>query len=242
VLTGIVGTIQFFAEGLHRTRYLAGFLGFFAAGMIFLSLFSEALPLSAQRSISFLPVKVDPIASADAKTSLAWRLEMWRLVAKEIPRNLWLGKGYGIDPTDLYLAEESFKRGFMNDYELAARSADYHSGLLSIIVPFGVVGTAAVFLFFMAAARVIYRNMKYSDPDIKNINTFLFSFFMARLIYFFVFFGGIELDLWLFASIVGISLSVNGGLKGPAPREAVQFDLRRGRMPDAKPSPELAPA
>lgn len=240
VVTGIVALIQFFAEGLHRTKYAIGFFGFIAGALVFLAAFSESLPLSAQRAISFLPVRVDPMAAQDAKTSLLWRFEMWRLVAKDIPNHIWIGKGYAIDPTDLYMADESFRRGFINDYEMAIRAADYHSGLLSIIVPFGLLGTVAVFSFFIAALRVMYRNMRYGDADIKNINTFLFSFFFGRLIYFFLFFGGIEMDLWFFASVVGISLSVNGGLKGPPIKPRVNFELRRGRSPIRTAEPALA--
>ncbi|HUS36057.1 MAG TPA: O-antigen ligase family protein [Verrucomicrobiae bacterium] len=229
LVTILVGTIQFFAEGLHRTKYAVSFFGFFAAAFVFLALFSESLPLAAQRSISFLPVKVDPIAAVDAKSSLNWRFEMWRTVVKEIPKHLWIGKGYAIDPTDLYLAEESFRRGFINDYETAIAAADYHSGFLSMIVPFGVVGTLAFVLFFMAGARVMYRNMHYGDADVRNINVFLFSFYVGRLLYFFAFFGGIETDFWFFVSLVGISLSMNGGMKGPAVKPQMQFELRRGR-------------
>jgi hypothetical protein len=229
LVTILVATIQFFAEGLHRTKYAASFCGFFAAAFVFLAAFSESLPLAAQRAISFLPVKVDPIAAVDAKTSLAWRFEMWRTVVKEIPKHLWLGKGYAIDPTDLYMAEESFRRGFINDYETAIAAADYHSGFLSMIIPFGVVGTTAMILFFIAGARVMYRNMRYGDAEIRNINVFLFSFYVGRLVYFFGFFGGIESDLWFFVSLVGISLSMNGGMKGVAIKPQVRFDLRRGR-------------
>jgi hypothetical protein len=229
LVTVLVATIQFFAEGLHRTRYAVSFCGFFAAGFLFLAAFSESLPLSAQRAISFLPVKVDPIAASDAKTSITWRLEMWRMVVKEIPKHLWLGKGYAIDPTDLYVAEESFRRGFINDYETAIAAADYHSGFLSMIIPFGVVGTAAMMLFFFAGARVMYRNMRYGDADLRKINAFLFSFYLGRLLYFFGFFGGIETDFWFFVSLVGISLSLNGGMKAPQSKSQVQFDLRRGR-------------
>lgn len=229
LVTVLVATIQFFAEGLHRTKYAASFAGFAAAAFVFLAAFSESLPLSAQRAISFLPVRVDPIAANDAKTSLTWRFEMWRMVVKEIPKHLWLGKGYAIDPTDLYLAEESFRRGFINDYETAIAAADYHSGFLSMMVPFGVVGTTAMMLFFIAGGRVMYRNMRYGDADIKNINTFLFSFYVGRLLYFFAFFGGIETDFWFFVSLVGISLSMNGGMKGRAVKPQAQFELRRGR-------------
>lgn len=240
LVTVMVATIQFFAEGLHRTKYLASFCGFGTAGFLFLAAFSESLPLAAQRAISFLPVRVDPVAAADAKTSLNWRFEMWRLVVKEIPKNLWIGKGYALDPTDLYLAEESYRRGFINDYETAIAAADYHNGFLSMIMPFGVVGTTAFVLFFIAGARVVYNNMRYGDPEFKNINVFLFSFYIGRLVYFFVFFGGIEADLWFFVSVVGISLSLNRGMKGPAPRQQVQFDLRRGRAREE--TPHLATA
>jgi hypothetical protein len=214
VLTFLVAFVQFFSEGLYRTKYVVGLACLVAAGIATLALFSDSLPLAAQRAISFLPVKVDPIAEADARNSLQWRFEMWRAVVVEIPEHLWFGKGYAIDPTDLYLAGESMRRGFVSDYELSIRAGDYHSGPLSVIVPFGVVGSFAIALFFFAAARTLYRNMRYGDPELRNINIFLFSFYTAKVIFFIVFFGGIEYDLWQFVAAVGIGLCVNGGPQG----------------------------
>jgi hypothetical protein len=213
-LTFLVAFVQFFSEGLYRTKYVVGLACLVAAGIATLALFSDSLPLAAQRAISFLPVKVDPIAEADARNSLQWRFEMWRAVVVEIPEHLWFGKGYAIDPTDLYLAGESMRRGFVSDYELSIRAGDYHSGPLSVIVPFGVVGSFAIALFFFAAARTLYRNMRYGDPELRNINIFLFSFYTAKVIFFIVFFGGIEYDLWQFVAAVGIGLCVNGGPQG----------------------------
>jgi hypothetical protein len=119
------------------------------------------------------------------------------------------------------------------------KAGDYHSGPLSILVPFGVVGSVGLISFFFAAIRVLVKNMKYGDPDIKNINVLLFSYFVGRLIFFIVFFGGIEGDLWLFCSIVGVSLSVNGGVMKPSQaRRAIA-------SPSASPSrqqAELIPA
>ena len=206
--------VQFFTEGLHKTKYALGLAGFGAASIIFLAAFAESLPLAAQRAISFLPVRVDPVAALDAKNSVAWRLEMWEVVIQDVPDHLWFGKGYALDPTDLYLAEESVKRGFQKDYEISMRAGDYHSGPLSVLVPFGVVGVTTVILFFIAAMRALYRNFKYGDPSVKNINVSLFSYFVGHLMYFTLFFGGIESDLWVFVSTVGISLAVNGGVAG----------------------------
>jgi O-antigen ligase len=224
--------VQFFTEGLHKTRYAVGLAGFFGACVIFLAAFSESLPLAAQRAISFLPVRVDPVAAMDARTSLLWRFEMWRVVVNDVlPNHLWFGKGYAIDPADIYLAEESVKRGFQNDFEMSVRTGDYHSGPLSVLVPFGIVGTVPLILFLIAGARVMYRNYKFTDPETKNINTFLLSYFLAQLVYFILFFGGIEADLWVFASTIGISLTVNGGLKERVTEPKVKPGTEPGALP-----------
>src|ERR1051325_7354798 len=234
-------SVQFFAEKLHKTRYAVGLAAFFGACVVFLAAFSESLPLAAQRAISSLPVRVDPIAAMDAKNSLSWRFDMWKVVESDVlPNHLWFGKGYAIDPTDIYLAEESVKRGFQNDFEMSVRTGDYHSGPLSVLGPFGIVGTVPLILFLLSALRAMYRNYKQSEPDIQNINTVLFSYFVAQLIYFIFFFGGVETDLWIFASTVGISLTVNGGLRQPVTESKTKPVTQRGTLPDAGLSP--APA
>lgn len=211
-VSAIVLVIQFFAEGLYRTR-----LAFVTAGMatfffIFLSLFAEELPMAAQRAVSFLPVKVSSAASLDAQATVEWRIEMWRVVVREIPKYFWIGKGYNVDPTDLYLFNESFKRGYVSNYDLFVQAGDYHNGPLSVIVTFGIFGAIGFLWFTWASFRVMWRNMLYGDADIAKTNIFLFSFFTGRMIYFYFFFGAVDSDLWLFASIVGLSLSINGGM------------------------------
>jgi hypothetical protein len=234
----VVLMVQFFAEGLHKTKYALGFGGFLAAALVFLAAFSESLPLSAQRAISFLPVRVDPVAAIDAKNSLAWRFAMWKVVLHEVPQHLWMGKGYAIDPTDIYLAQESVKRGFQSDYELSVQTGDYHNGPLSVLVPFGVVGVVTLILFIVACIRALARNLKYGDPEVKNINTFLFSYFVGFFIYFVLFFGGIEVHLWIFVSTVGLSLAVNGGVKAPVTQPVIKLKPEGRTLPGAG----LAPA
>lgn len=230
-LLALILGFQFMAEGLYRTRYFAILL--LSCALLFgVALpFSDQLPLAAQRALTILPLKLDPVARTDAQHSLDWRLDMWRVVANEIPTYFWLGKGYAINPTDLYLAEESFKRGISTHFDPAIISGDYHSGPFSILITFGIFGALA-FLWFMAAAiRVLWRNYRYSEPEILNINRFFFAFFLARFVYYLVIFGALHVDLPTFIGIVGLSIALNGGIRS-------RSDLNVQQAPAAKPFPK----
>jgi hypothetical protein len=233
----LIVTIQFFAEGLHRTRFVLGFAGVFIVGFGLVAVFSEKLPLSAQRAISFLPVRVDPVARLNAMGSTEWRFQMWGLVAKEVPRYLWFGKGYAIDPTDLYLMGESIKRGYASDYEFSIKAGDYHNGPFSILIPFGIWGFLAFYSFIFHSIRVLWRNMRHGDEQLRRINTVLFSIFVARSFFFTVLFGALESDLWILCSIVGLSLSLNGGMRGPVRLPAIKYQPRPAQVR----RPQLAP-
>ena len=45
------------------------------------------MPGSVQRAISFLPVKVDSEILVEAQSSTDWRIQMWDVVAKEVPKS-----------------------------------------------------------------------------------------------------------------------------------------------------------
>jgi len=203
---------QFYLEGLFRTRL---FFFLLLTGVVLgaaLIPIAHKLPLAAQRSICFLPLDWDPVAKRDADASVEWRVEMWRVLAPEIPKYLLLGKGYAINPADMYLAIESARRGFRG-YEPAIITGSYHNGPLSIIIPFGIFGVIAVVWFWIAAVRVLYLNRRYGDPRLDNINTFFFAYFVARIIFFVFVFGAIAPDLATFVGIVGMSISINGGVR-----------------------------
>lgn len=234
----ILALVQFFAEGLHRTRYAAGAAAFAVVIFLMLAGFSDKLPLATQRALSFLPIKVDATTAYDANTSIEWRLRMWKVVTKRIPDYFWLGKGYAVDPADLYFTNESMKRGYAEGFDWAITAGDYHNGPLSIILPFGIFGVLAFVWFCWASIRVLWRNMRQGDAEIRNINVFLFSLFVSRVVFFTFFFGSLESDLWPLASVVGISLALNGGSKQPPPRQAMKFE-RRGKLARLE---ELTPA
>ncbi len=220
ILLGVLFLTQFWYERLLRTKFFpialvsALLVGLFIVG------YAEQLPLPVQRSLTFLPIKVHPMARQDAQGSLEWRLSMWKVVIHDVPQYLWLGKGYTFSSVDLYLIHESILRGFFELYEETLVTGNYHNGLLTLIVPFGLPGAVAFVWFLFAGWRVLRRNYLYGDADLKNINTFLIAYFGARLVFYVFFYGQFDLDLMVFTSLIGLSISLNGGVKSP-PRPAL---------------------
>ena len=203
-------SLQFYFEGLHRTRMFPILLVMGTLGLAGLIPFAQKLPLSIQRCLSVLPIPVNPGVRIDAQSSTEWRLRMWDVLVPEISRYFWLGKGYTASATDYYLSYESTKRGFSADYDTSLIAGDYHSGPLSILIPFGIFGVISFLCFIVAALRVLYLNYRDSDPSIKGINTFLLAYFSGKIVFFLLIFGASHSDLILLAGVVGLSLTING--------------------------------
>ena len=242
LLVFLLVAIQFFVEGLYRTKYLP-ILALTSTLLLSAVLpFSEHLPLAAQRALTILPVEVDPVAKIDAQNSLDWRFDMWRVLIGEIPRYFWLGKGYAINPTDLYLTEESVKRGIYTAFDPAMISGDYHSGPFSLGITFGIFGVLTFLWILGAGLRVLWRNLKYGDPQILNINQFLLTFFLARFVYFVGIFGSFHVDLATFTGVIGLSIAINGGMRSrrdlmPVEIPAEQKPVRRRFREELEPVP-----
>lgn len=211
--------LAFYFEGLFRSRMMPIMV---LAGLLLCGLtlaFSDHLPLQFQRCISFLPVvKLDPGVKANAEGSSDWRVEMWEEVAPQIPHYLLLGKGLGIDLNNLasYYELGNNQVGGAAGGSLQV-SGDYHNGPLSLIIQFGIWGVIGFAWFLVASLKVLWANYKYGDPDIKRLNTFILSYFIAKLVMFLFIFGGFYSDIMIFTGIVGFSVSLNGGVAKPAP-------------------------
>jgi O-antigen ligase len=177
-------------------------------GAVILWTNANKLPLVVQRTMSFLPVKVDPIARGSAEASTQWRLEIWKQAIPQVPKYLLIGKGYSMDPNELYLADQSDRQ--LSDHETILLNGDYHSGPLSVIIPLGVFGAIGFVWFLVAAGRFFYRNHRFGDPRLQRVNTFLLAFFIMKVVFFFFIFGSLYSDLYSFTGLVGLSVSLNG--------------------------------
>jgi hypothetical protein len=204
---------QFYFEGLYKTRLLP-IISIMALCIIMpVLLFSEHMPKVVQRAVSFLPVQVDTEVREDAKGSTEWRTQMWEVVWKDVPKYLVVGKGYSIDPTDMFLTTEGMRLGLLSNYEEAMLAGDYHNGPLSVIVPFGIAGVAGFFWVIGAGGWALYMNFRHGDIRLRRINTVLLSFFCAYTLSFFFIFGAFNSQLFIFLGLVGFSVSLNGGVK-----------------------------
>jgi hypothetical protein len=216
ILMALTFFILFYLEGLFRSRYTAVLLATVVVGSVLVVPFTNKLPLGIQRTLSFLPISVDPVARFDAQSSTEWRLQMWRQVLPEVPKYFWFGKGMGISAADLEMAAELSRRGSMTSQDVAILAGDYHSGPLSLIIPFGIWGVIGFVWFLAASIRALYLNYRYGDESLKKANAFLLAYFVAKTIHYFFVFGGFYGDLANFCGIIGLSISLNGGIRQPA--------------------------
>ncbi len=205
--------IHFFVEGLHRTRLFPILLVTGALGFLALYPLAIHLPLSVQRSLSILPIPVSPMARFDAEQSSQWRVDMWAMVTPEIPKYFWMGKGFTASSTDYYLTMEMVRRGMRTDQEMMILAGDYHNGPLSVLLPFGIWGVIAFTWFMLAGLRLLVRNYRYGDPSLRSVNTFLLCYYIAKVVFFLTVFGAVHLDLLAFVGTIGLSVSVNGGMR-----------------------------
>jgi len=234
---GVLFALQFLFEGLHRTRLLIVLLVTGLLGLAMLVPFASKLPLSTQRSLSILPLDLHPAVRMDAASSTEWRVRMWQVLWPEIPKYFWVGKGFTASATDYYLANESMKRGLSPDFEGLLIAGDYHSGPLSLILPFGVWGVLAFLFLIGAGFRVLWNNYRHGDPALRKVNVFLLCSFIAKIVMFLGVFGAISGDFVAFAGLIGMSIAINGG-ECKARQEA---DPKPEPQPASAPMPRPAP-
>ena len=213
ILFALIFVFMFFLERLHRTPLFPRLLMVCLIGAVVVLPLLQKMPLSVQRALSFLPVNVDSGARLDAEASTQWRLDMWEILLPQIPQYFWKGKGYTIDPGQMYMAEQLANSGNGSTIDVAILSGNYHSGPLSVVIPFGVFGLLTFLWFLWAGWRVLYHNYRFGDPELKHFNTFLPAYYLAKTVFFFLIVGQLNTDLFFFTGLIGLSISLNGGMK-----------------------------
>jgi hypothetical protein len=212
VLLGMTFLFVFYFEGLFRTKYAAIFLGVLVLSLVALIPLADKLPLSLQRSLTVLPLKLNPVARYEAEGSSEWRIRMWQLLIPEVPKYLFAPKGLGISGIDLELTSDLVSRGLAHSEDVAMMAGDYHNGPLSILIPFGIWGLIGWLWFLGASTRALWLNYRYGPEYLQKANTLLLACFLANSVMFFVVFGGFHSQLVVFASIVGLGLTINDGI------------------------------
>ena len=219
---GMICFLMFFLEGLHRTRLMPLLVMAGVLGGLMLAVFSNKLPYTFQRSLSFLPFKWKSEVVLDAQGSSEWRYNIWRATWPKVPEYLLLGKGYALSEEDYQNIGAGTFVNFSASHidaseEALAISGDYHSGPLSTLMPFGIWGAIGILWLMAATVFVLYRNYRYGDPELHIFNTFLLASGTSSIIFFFFIFGAFQNDVGNFAKLAGFSLAMNWGVaKRPA--------------------------
>jgi hypothetical protein len=219
ILCGGIFLIQCYIERFHRTRVFPAFVFAGLIGITLLIPFADKLPYPIQRSLAFLPLHIDPTARRDAEGSQEWRLQIWRDALPTVPQYLLLGKGYAISENQLAVASSKAFH-YASDFQSVDLVGNYHSGPLSVVIPFGIWGCLALIWFWIASLRALYCNYRYGDAEFRTVNVFLLAYFVSKILLFLIIFGGLYGDMYYFTAIIGLSVGINGGVRKPAPAPA----------------------
>ena len=209
IIFSLTMAFQLWFERLFTVRVVASLLGVFLLAGALLIPNADKLPLVVQRTMSFLPLHLNPVVEMSAQGSSNWRLQMWQELLPDVPKYFFAGKGFAIDPTELAFAEQNTMR-FGLGYGGSKAAGDYHNGPLSLVIPLGVWGVIGFIWFCIAAVKYLHHQYRYGNAELHRINTFLLAYFLARLVLFIFVFGGFFSDLFIFTGLIGFSVSLNG--------------------------------
>jgi hypothetical protein len=199
----------FWLEGLHRTRMMAVAVAVVLVGAAVAFSQVHKLPLTIQRTLSFLPVELDAAIRENAQSSTDWRVEMWKDTLPLVPKYLFKGKGYALDPNEVFLTQVASYSGFETASAGSMLAGDYHNGPLSVLIPFGLPGLAAFVWLLVAIWRMLVHYHRHGAPELQTINTAFLAIFVAKVIFFSLIFGAFYNDLPTFTGIAGMSVCMN---------------------------------
>jgi hypothetical protein len=235
--------ILFFLEGMHRTRMFPFFFIFALAVAGIIIPLGSKLPFTFQRALSVLPesvVQLSPDAREAAKDTWEWRVNMWKALLPQVPKHLLLGKGYAISPED-WGAEMGAGAAVQSAdpaQQALALSSDYHNGPLSVVLPFGIWGVLTMVWFFAGSIWVVYRNYRFSPPELQPLNAFLFATYVWAIVSFYG--SSLATGMSVFTGVLGLSVAINRGVRREPTENRVNIPFsmpfrRRGVRPVSAP-------
>ena len=233
--------VVFYYEGLFRSRHAFAFVAALVLGGAVTIPLASKLPLSIQRSISFLPLDIDPVARVEADASTQWRIEMWKSVLPDIdPRRrtgyFWQGKGLGFSEAELQFSQARTLHGENETTQEMLLAGNYHNGPLSLLLPFGVWGAIGWLWFMVACMRALYLNFHYGDESLRRINTLLLGWFLVKCVMFLLIFGDFRAEFASFTGVVGFSLALNHGIRKPVRATRIAPPITLRMRPSLKPA------
>ncbi|MEM1158906.1 MAG: hypothetical protein AAF649_00345 [Verrucomicrobiota bacterium] len=142
------------------------------------------LPLSMQRSLSFLPGKWDPVIIQNVEGSDDFRQAMhdiyWPKYGLRAP---WFGDGFAMSKDAIINSDELGHEGFIERKQ-------FHEGTISIYDSVGVIGIIGTLWLIFSVWKIVYRNRDKLKPEfITPLQAYAIMLFFVAPFSFIVVYG-----------------------------------------------------
>jgi hypothetical protein len=208
VTYAIVLAMMFFLEGHHRTPRLLVWAGAGLLGVALLIPLTPHLPTPVQRSLSFLPLPVDPIVRFEAEGTLSWRESLWKELLEDVPQYFWLGKGMTVSTVDMESAK-TFEILGASRWYVSYLTGEHHNGFLSVIIPFGIWGLLALLWLLGAGLWVLARNFRHGRAELRSVNAYLLASYVAWMVLYFSYWGTLYWALRDATGLLALGVALN---------------------------------
>lgn len=189
-ILAMIGFLTVLGEGRIRWKRLIplALAGLLAVPVLYVS--APYLPGSMQRAFSWLPYLDIPWAVRfEASMSTHTRMQVWDMAWNEVPRYLWIGKGFTVNPMDM-LSPTVRANWVLNSF----LSHNYHSGPLSLLLDTGLPGFILGTLFMIATSLEMLRRLPHvkGNPLFERAYVFLLAHHLYHVFAFYAIFGDVR--------------------------------------------------
>lgn len=214
-------------------------------GWILLYFTVEYMPLGFQRTVSYLPgLKVDPVVVLRAENSAMWRVEVWKKCIEELPQFLLVGRGLVTDVTGFAWLRELHYAGAEFGYAMH----NYHSGIFSLLMDFGLAGFVTGTLFFVHLTKEVRRGLPVVQQAygahhwVSRMYEYLMVFVVMHVVSYYLVFGDLRSSIlriatWGIVAHCMVCMARRKMMFVPAPAVVVEQGPRPAAVPVLKAMP-----
>lgn len=183
--------------------------------LCYVYMFTDTMPLSAQRAVSFLPgIEVDPVALDSSEGTLDARRQLRNIGMGMIPRYFWEGRGFGFSSSGMdfsQLARYDVGAAVIQEHVALGR---FYNGFIGLMVITGSPGTLSILIIVGAGTILAVSILKRvvtstTDTALERTAALGATGFLSSVIIFFGIHGDAEYALKGFGLSTGILILAN---------------------------------
>ena len=141
------------------------------------------LPLSLQRTFSFLPfINSNDSSIFDAQSSNNFRIKLFNIAISSIQKYILIGKGFSFN----YMQNDEY----LDIFDVILNAGSFHFGLLSLLINTGLFGLILGLNFLINAIRNILIEIKKTDLHVFFLSIILLNIALT----FFTFYGEVQVN------------------------------------------------